>query len=90
MNDIKRQRAFVCPSCLYEDLGIGYQERVGELLFCARCSANYPVHFGVPHLIDLRALLRLPEELLAIWFFTQQRVLPLYQENTPASCSLAR
>ena len=82
------QQILACPTCL-SSLQASGDERVGECLFCANCGAIYPVRSGVPQLIDLRVLLRLPQELLAAWHITQQRAAALYQELDPGSCSLS-
>ena len=82
------QQAAVCPACLHERLDTAHDERIGEFLLCANCGGVYPIRHGVPHLIDIRALLRLPDDRLAVWHLTQQRAAALYRTNDPASCSL--
>jgi glycosyltransferase involved in cell wall biosynthesis/SAM-dependent methyltransferase len=81
------QHMIVCAACL-QALTPLHDERIGTCLFCAHCGGIYPVHHTVPQLIDLRSLLRLPEDRLAVWHLTQQRAATLYQTQDPASCSL--
>ena len=81
------QQVLACPACL-EQLNAVHDKRIGDFLFCCNCGGVYPVRHGVPHLIDLRAVLRLSDESLAIWHITQQRAVALYQTNDLASCSL--
>jgi glycosyltransferase involved in cell wall biosynthesis/SAM-dependent methyltransferase len=77
-----------CPTCLAAPLDRRDDPRIGDYLLCTACGGLYPISDGVPHLLDLEVLLRLPIDLLAVWHLTQQRAAPLYDMHDPGSCSL--
>ncbi len=79
---------FVCPTCLAEALTEDQDARLGRFLFCGSCGAVFPIRADMPQLIDVRVLLRLPKDVLAVWHITQQRALPIYESNDVHSCSV--
>lgn len=77
----------ICPSCLNESLLLSNEGRVDSFLFCSECGGIFPVQNGIPQMIDVFALLRLPVSRLAVWRITQQRAFEAYRNNDVSSCS---
>lgn len=78
----------ICPSCLNDALLNINESQIGRHLFCEICGGIYLVENDIPNLIDLRALLQLPQERLAIWHITQNLAIGLYKANDLASCGV--
>jgi SAM-dependent methyltransferase/uncharacterized protein YbaR (Trm112 family) len=88
VEDALSRLGIACPTCLNEDLTPGSDPRLPRFLRCTRCGAVYPIEHETPHLVDVRVLLQLPSELLAVWDLTQERARPLYASNDPLNCSV--
>ena len=79
---------FRCPTCLGDSFIRGHHEQVGSHLFCEVCGGVFPFEGDLPNLIDVRSLLKLPTELLAVWHLMQLESLsPSENNDQNSSCS---